>query len=157
MEKDRILDSSHTALAITIAGALLLSSCTLPQIRVLKDPLTPEEHVTLGLAYEKKGEFGPALEQYEEAAKNIPLAFLYMGNVHYQTGNYDDAERCYRMAISKTGDPRAYNNLAWLYYQQGMNLQEALRLAEEAVRREPESKVFRDTLDRVRSGLPASP
>ena len=157
MGKDRKLDPSHRALITTVAAVLLLASCTLPEIRVLNDPLTPEEHITLGLAYEQKGELGPALEQYEEAAKKVPLAFLYMGNVYYQTGKYDDAERSYRRAISATHDARAYNNLAWLYYSQGVRLEEAEGLAEEAVRLAPDSEDFRDTLDKVRSGLPATP
>jgi hypothetical protein len=34
---------------------MLFPNCSLPKIVVLKDPLTPEEHLNLGLAYEKKG------------------------------------------------------------------------------------------------------
>lgn len=157
MEKDRLLDSAHRALILTITAALLLASCTLPRVRVLNDPLTPEEHINLGLAYERRGEFGPALEHYGEAAKTNPLAFLYLGNAYYQTGNYDDAELSYRKAISETGDGRAYNNLAWMYYSLGVRLEEAERLAAEAVRRAPASPDFRDTLDKIRSGLPPVP
>ena len=51
----------------------LLSSCSLPRIIVLEDPLTPEEHINLGVAYEKKGEADNAMKEYKEASKNFLL------------------------------------------------------------------------------------
>ncbi|MFQ6043204.1 MAG: tetratricopeptide repeat protein, partial [Candidatus Poribacteria bacterium] len=44
------------------------------------------------------------------------------------------------------GSPNALNNRAWAYVQQGTNLEEAVKLAKQAVELVPESPVFLDTL-----------
>ncbi|MBP1719310.1 MAG: Tetratricopeptide 2 repeat-containing protein, partial [Deltaproteobacteria bacterium] len=104
-------------LGFLLALSLGMSGCSLPQIIVLKDPLTPEEHLDLGVAYEKKGEFDGAIKEYALAVKKIPLANLYLGNVHFQKGDLGLAEKYYRRAIQKEpAHADAYNNLAWLYY-----------------------------------------
>jgi tetratricopeptide (TPR) repeat protein len=148
MEKNRLLDASRKTLTVLLF-AFLFSSCSLPRIAVLHDPLTPEEHVNLGVSYERKGELDAALAQYEAASKKLPIAYLYMGNVYFQKNDTSHAERSYRKAIEKTGDARAYNNLAWLYYTRDEQLNEAERLSREAVRLSPESPEFKDTLDRI--------
>jgi tetratricopeptide (TPR) repeat protein len=151
MEKNRILDASRKALSALLPGLLLcaLLSCALPKVAVLHDPLTPEEHVNLGVSYEKKGELDAALEQYEAASKKLPVAYLYMGNVYFQKNNADSAERAYKKAIDKANDARAYNNLAWLYYTRDEHLEEAEKLARKAVELNPEAGDFRDTLDKI--------
>jgi tetratricopeptide (TPR) repeat protein len=148
LEKNRILDPFYKA--FLLLGALtFLSYCSLPRIVILEDPLTPEEHINLGVSYERKGELGPALKEYERAAKKLPIAYLYAGNVYFQKKELKDAERSYRQAIKKTGDARAFNNLAWLFYDTGEHLEEAEMLARKAVELEPGSKAFRDTLDQI--------
>ncbi len=42
-------------LRLLIASFLIITGCSMPQIVVLNDPLTAEEHLQLGLSYEKKG------------------------------------------------------------------------------------------------------
>jgi tetratricopeptide (TPR) repeat protein len=130
--------------------ALTLGSCTLPRIAVLHDPLTHEEHVNLGVSYEKRGELEAALKEYEAAAKNMPLAYLYVGNVCFQQKRFEDAQRAYKKAIKKTGSPEAYNNLAWLYYETNADMEEAERLAGKAVDLSPGSEAFKDTLRKIR-------
>jgi len=125
-------------------------SCGMPGIIVLKDPLAPEEHIALGRSYENSGESGPALEQYETAAKKLPVAYIFIGNLHFQKGEYGLAEAAYNKAIKKTGDARAYNNLAWLYYVTDRQMEKAGELAEKAVSLSPDSKDFQDTLDKIR-------
>jgi len=122
----------------------------MPRIIVLRDHLTPEEQIDLGLSYESRGEYSPALEQYNLALKKLPIAFLYIGNLYFQKGEYEKAEAAYNNAIEKTGDPRAYNNLAWLYYTAGREMKEAEELAEKAVSLSPESEDFKDTLNKIR-------
>jgi tetratricopeptide (TPR) repeat protein len=130
--------------------ALTLSCCTLPRIAILHDPLTAEEHVNLGVSYEKRGELDAALEEYKEAAKQLPLAHLYMGNIYFQQKNYVLAERAYQAAIKKTRAAEAYNNLAWLYFMTDTKMDDAEELATEAVRLLPESEGFKDTLQKIR-------
>lgn len=149
MAKNQLLDAYHKTTGLILL-VLFLSSCSLPRIIVLKDPLTPEEHITLGLSYESRGEYSPALEQYDLASKKLPLAFLYIGNLYFQKGEYEKAEVAYNNAIKKTGDPKAYNNLAWLYYTTDRKMKEAEELAEKAVSLSPESEDFQDTLNKIR-------
>lgn len=132
--------------------ALAMSSCSFPRFIILDDPLSPEEHINLGVAYEKKGEFEAAIKEYEVAVRKNPLAYLYLGNVYFQMGNHERAEKNYIRAIEE--DPKnadAYNNLAWLYYVMGKRLDEAERLVIKAIELNPSgSAIYRDTLERIR-------
>ncbi|MFO0752252.1 MAG: tetratricopeptide repeat protein [Thermodesulfovibrionales bacterium] len=129
-----------------------LSSCSsLPRIVILDDPLSPEEHINLGVAYEQKGETEHALAEYQRASKRLPAAYLYMGNIHFRANRSGEAEDCYRKAIREMpGLSDAYNNLAWLYYTKGARLDEAERLALKALELSPSNENYRDTLSRVR-------
>ena len=148
MEENRILDACRTALSVACL-CVFLSGCSLPMIAILHDPLTQEEHINLGVSYEKRGEYDAALEQYAAASSKAPLAHLYMGNVYFQKGDMKEAEKSYRRAIDKTNDARAYNNLAWLYYTTGERLDEAEALARTAVQLSPSSLDFQDTLQKI--------
>jgi len=138
------------------------TSCSLPRIIVLHDPLTPEEHINLGLSYEKKGETEQAVGEYKKAAKDLPTAYLYLGNIYYGKGEYARAEEYYREAIRKDpGLADAYNNLAWLLYTCGRNLEEAEMLARKATELAPSNEIYQDTLAKVeekrkQEALPAS-
>lgn len=131
---------------------LLLCGCALPRIIVLDDPLSPEEHLNLGVAYEKNGEFDYAMKEYHAASKKLPVAYLYIGNIHFRKNEFGEAESYYKKAVRK--DPKnsdAYNNLAWLYYKKGENLDEAEHLAIKAIELNPSRKdVYEDTLKKIR-------
>lgn len=154
MEENRVLDTSHKTLIILYAMllALCLLSCSLPRIIVLEDPLSPEEHLNLGVTYEKKGELDNAISEYKKASKKLPLAYLYMGNVYFQKNEFDEAEIYYKKAIKK--DPAnadAYNNLAWLYFTKRENLDEAEKLALKAIELNPGKKeIYLDTLEKIK-------
>ncbi|MBA4390243.1 MAG: hypothetical protein C0399_04820 [Syntrophus sp. (in: bacteria)] len=111
--------------------------------------MTPEEHINLGIAYERNRELDEALREYMIAVKRLPIAYLYMGNVYVQKDAVGDAERCYNKAINKTKDPRAYNNLAWLYYSEDMKLDIAEKLAGKAVEISPDAQDFKDILEKI--------
>lgn len=131
--------------------SLLVTSCSLPRIIVLDDPLSPEEHINLGVAYEKNGELDNAIKEYKMASKKLPLAYLYLGNVYFQKGELNEAEDYYRKAIKK--DPKnanAHNNLAWLYYTKKENLEEAETLALKALKLSPSNENYQDTLNKIR-------
>jgi tetratricopeptide (TPR) repeat protein len=148
MEKNRLLGARYRALCL-IVFTLFISSCSLPRILVLHDPLTPEEHINLGVAYEGKGELDAALKEYRLASGKLPIAYLYAGNVYFQKKEFPDAEKAYKKAIEKTDDPTACNNLAWLYYVTDGDLQKALDLSRKAVSLAPESTQFKDTRDKI--------
>jgi tetratricopeptide (TPR) repeat protein len=182
MEKDKLLDIAHKETVISeqcIVNSLkikklyllvllatiywlLTTGCSLPRIIVLDDPLTPEEHINLGVAYEKKGELDLAVREYEIASKKLPAAYLYLGNVHMQMNKTEEAERYYKKAIKKQPDlADAYNNLAWLYYNKarcsGLKaedikeiLKEAENLALKAMELNSSNENYKDTLDKIR-------
>lgn len=139
-------------LLFTVYCLLFFVGCAFPRIIVLDDPLSPEEHLNLGVAYEKKGEPDNALQEYKKASKKLPVAYLYIGNVYFQKNEFENAEYYYSKAIKK--DPNnadAYNNLAWLYYTKKENLDEAESLALKAIELNPSKKdIYQDTLEKIR-------
>lgn len=132
-------------------SCLLLFACAFPRIIVLDDPLSPEEHLNLGVTYEKKGELDNALKEYKEASKKLPAAYLYIGNIYFQKDEFDMAESYYKKAISKNPkNADAHNNLAWLYFIETKNLDEAERLALKAIELNPAKKdIYQDTLEKI--------
>jgi tetratricopeptide (TPR) repeat protein len=128
-------------------------ACAFPRIIVLDDPLSPEEHLNLGVAYEKNGELNNAIKEYDRASKKLPVAYLYLGNVYFQKNELEDAEKYYRKAIKKNPDNAdAYNNLAWLYFTKKENLDEAEKLVLKAIELNPAKKViYSDTLEKIKS------
>lgn len=134
---------------------LFLFGCAFPRIIVLDDPLSPEEHLNLGVAYEQNKEYDSALKEYEKASNKLSIAYLYMGNIYFARNEYSAAESYYKKVMDK--DPMnadAYNNLAWLYYTKGENLHEAEDLALKAIELNPEKKdIYRDTLQKIRETM----
>lgn len=129
---------------------LTTASCAFPKIIVLHDPLSPEEHINLGLTYEKRGEIEDAIEEYKKAAKDLPTAYLYLGNIYYGKGEYSVAEGYYRKVIKKKPDlADAYNNLAWMFYRSGTNLKEAEALSQKALELDPSNDNYKDTFKAI--------
>lgn len=143
---------AQTFLYLVLCLSIILSACSLPRIIVVKDPLTPEEHLNLGVAYEQKGEYDNAIAEYRLAAKKLPIAYLYLGNAHFRKNELVEAEEYYKKAIKR--DPKnadAYNNLAWLYYTKREKIDEAENLALRAIELNPSKEnTYRDTLEKIR-------
>jgi tetratricopeptide (TPR) repeat protein len=148
-----LLARCSTLLALcSMLLAICLFGCAFPRIVVLDDPLSPEEHLNLGVAYEQKGELDNALKEYKEASKKIPIAYLYIGNVYFLKSEYKEAEFYYKEAIKKNPqNADAYNNLAWLYFIKRENLDEAEGLVLKAIELNPSKKeIYIDTLEKIR-------
>lgn len=131
-----------------------MSGCSFPKIIVLKDPLTPEEHISLGMAYEQKKEYDLAVKEYEAAAKKLKTARLYLANARFLNHQPDKAEALYREVLRD--DPNcadAYNNLAWVLYTQKRNLPEARALALKATTLNPQNEQYRDTLEKIEAEM----
>ena len=102
-------------------GILTFSSCThIPRIIVLNDPLTAEEHLSLGLSYELRWEYDLAIQEYNKALKKGKKDYrpmFYLGNVYYKEKDYIMAEKYYNNALRidpENGD--VHNNLTWVYF-----------------------------------------
>ncbi len=137
---------------VAVFVLLAFCGCSLPRIIILRDPLTPEEHINLGVAYEKQGEYDNAIKEYKVAARKLPVAYLYLGNAYFQKNDFPEAEKNYKKAIKK--EPQnadVYNNLAWLYYTKKENLDQAEELARKAIELNPAKEdIFTDTLEKIR-------
>ncbi|MBW2565174.1 MAG: tetratricopeptide repeat protein [Deltaproteobacteria bacterium] len=132
---------------------VVIAGCAIPQVVNYDDPLSPEEHLNLGIAYEKDGEFENAIREYKAAARRLPVAYLYLGNVHFQNNELDQAEKYYEKAIKKEShNADVHNNLAWLYYIKEENLDKAENLALRAMELDPLKRdVYMDTLEKIRT------
>jgi tetratricopeptide (TPR) repeat protein len=131
-------DPARRALISALALAGLLSGCGhLPVLIVPLDPLSAEEHVRLGAAYEAQGLRPEAVAQYEDAFKTDPEyapAWMAFGNASFDAGDFKSAERSFRRVLKLSpGHAGAGNNLAMVYLAQGVKLDEAERLAREAL------------------------
>lgn len=137
-----------------VMGAGFAACSDLPHVRVLHDPLTPEEHVTLGLTYEIQGHRELAAREYRTAltreAGYVP-ALIGLGNVAFAEGEFEESETYYQQALAASPEhPGANNNLAMLYLVKGTDLDEAERLALRALaQRGPLKPYVLDTLAHV--------
>jgi len=135
----------------------------MPRIIVLEDPLTAEEHLELGVAYERSGEYDLAIREYERALRKDRESFqarVNLGNVRLAKKEYGKAREEYREALRiRPGDPEATNNLAWAAILSGEEREEAAAGMEAVLSREENrTATLLDTLGvlRMRMGQPAA-
>jgi tetratricopeptide (TPR) repeat protein len=121
---------------LVLAAALLggLQACSgFPRLVVLHDPLTPEEHVSLGTSYLQQGLTEKAEEEFRTALAREPRniqALVSLGNLSFERGKLEEAEEFYRRVLDEMpGHPGASNNLAMVYVARGDRLDEAERMA----------------------------
>jgi Tfp pilus assembly protein PilF len=140
--------------ALALAVVVGLTGCA--HLVLLRDPLTANEHVDLGVAYESGGELDLAAKEYRKALRldsHQVRARVNLGNLEAAAGRWGNAEKCYRRALSDSPtDGDAMNNLAVALLRQGRQLEEARSLAERAVAAGGErDSVYRATLTEVNS------
>jgi tetratricopeptide (TPR) repeat protein len=96
---DRIKHNVKVLLFLISALPILISGCSFPKIIILKDPLTPEEHLNLGVAYERR-EFDQAIREYQAAAKNFPSLFSTSKRL-FSKNDWDQAEIYFKKRLKK--------------------------------------------------------
>lgn len=115
------------------------------------DPNYLPAYSALGSLYINTKQEDRAIAEYQKIIARRPenaTPYTLIGMLEDQRKNYDAAEMNYRKALEK--DPNAIiaaNNLAWLYAVTGRgNLDEAVRLAQGVVQKNPNIAGFIDTL-----------
>jgi Tfp pilus assembly protein PilF len=139
---------------LVVLCIFFLTSCTMPkipQIIVIDDPLTAEQHNDLGVAYEEKGDFALAEKEYEKAIKKNRewvIPYLNLGHLYYRQDKLDQAERALREGLRVKGDhPDLLNNLAWVLMEKGQ-LKDAKALIDKAIAIEDKEE-YRDTRQEI--------
>ncbi|MCM0755580.1 tetratricopeptide repeat protein [Desulfovibrio aminophilus] len=146
------MDHALKTLAFLLLTAFL-AGCSLPQVTIHEDPLSPAEHLTLGLAALQRGDPARAADECEDAGDE-PGALTCRADALYLQGDKDRAEKIYRKALKRNpDDATALNNLAWLLFEADRNLDEAEKLAARAVSLAPKERAadYADTLNRIRT------
>ncbi len=143
----------QAALVAGLMGALQACS-SLPRIVILHDPLTPQEHVTLGETYQAQDKTELAVREFEAALRgqqDYAPALVALGNLSFEAGRLQQAEDYYRRVLDAAPDhPAAGNNLAMVYLTRGERLDEAERLARGATAQEDPLRPYAlDTLARI--------
>ena len=141
-------------LPLIVLCIFFLASCTMPkipQIIVIDDPLTAEQHNDLGVAYEQKGDFDLAGKEFEKAIKinkDWVIPYLNLGHLYYRQGKLDQAETTLREGLRLKGNhPDLLNNLAWVLMEKGQ-LSDAITLIDKAIAIENKEE-YQDTLQEI--------
>lgn len=145
------------ALLLLVAGGM--AGCgRVPRIIVLSDPLSAKEHLELGVAYERAGEWELAAREYERALRKdrrLVQARINLGNVRVAKREYREAMEEYREALAlQPGHPEASNNLAWAAILSGTGLEDAAaRMEAILAKEEHRTPALLDTLGVLRKRL----
>jgi predicted Zn-dependent protease len=123
---------------------------TLLEDRAAKQPQNREYVVGLADLYADQKRTADAVRVLEQARKTFGddhTLTMRMANAYEAAGQLDDAERELRTLVS--ADPLnadALNSLSYMFADRGLRLEEAIELAERAVKIEPENPAYLDTL-----------
>ncbi|HSS20840.1 MAG TPA: tetratricopeptide repeat protein [Pyrinomonadaceae bacterium] len=115
------------------------------------DPNYLAAYSALGALFINTNQQDRAIAEYQKILERRPdnaTAYTLIGMLNDSRQNYDEAADNYRKALSKDQNAViAANNLAWLYAVNGKgNLDEAVRLAQGVVQKNPGIPGFVDTL-----------
>jgi tetratricopeptide (TPR) repeat protein/TolB-like protein len=112
-----------------------------------------ENHHALGWVFFRTGRFHEAAQAFRRETELQPdnaWAFQRLGTALQLAGDLDGAAASYREAIRVAPAPRAWANLAAVYYAQGKTA-DAVRSYQEAARLEPQSGTIRRSLGDARA------
>jgi len=122
------------------------------QASATSDKPTPDLLVSLAQVHEQSGKLNDAEKQYQHALRlnaNYLPALLGYARLEDRRGNFDDATKLYQKAIAThPKDATSYNDLG-LSYQKRKMLTESAKMLRQAVRLEPQAKLYRNNLASV--------
>jgi tetratricopeptide (TPR) repeat protein len=88
------------------------------------NPREPNLHDSLGLIYQRTGQYAEAVESYQRALSLKPdfeLAVIHLGNTYFQLGRYREAIGQYRRYVEIVPLPadraRGVESLGWVYWK----------------------------------------
>lgn len=117
---------------------------------VAKEPKAGDLLFRLGEAYRRKGDINKAIDVFRRASQANPndvTSLLQLGLLMEGTGHRDQAKPIYEQILRiDPSHPVALNNLAFAKAEEGVDLDEALRLAQKARQAMPNSPDIADTL-----------
>jgi tetratricopeptide (TPR) repeat protein len=117
---------------------------------VTTDPRFSTAYAMLAQLYMKHQRLDAARAEFEGMAKRDPRAVgprTMVGLILETQGKRDEARRWYEATVAEMSNaPLAANNLAFIYAEEGTNLDVALQLASNAKQQLPDSAVVDDTL-----------
>lgn len=120
------------------------------QIANQLSPNEPNFTDTLGWAYYKLGNVPRAIEMFEKAVALDPKladAHFHLATAYYDLKVHEKAIHHFRIAVERDpGNAFALNNLAYLFAERNLHLEEGLDLVRRALKLEPENAAFLDTL-----------
>lgn len=114
------------------------------------DPKLVPAYLQMGNLYQQKGDIVPAIQTFEKCltlAPKLAVVHAILGNLYLKQKNEEMAGKHYEQALALDPDlPSVANNLAWMYANEGKNLDVALGLAQKAKQLQPDSPATTDTL-----------
>lgn len=122
--------------------------------RVKEMPDDRDIHTSLGDLYRSTSRFAEAEASYNAAIALTPEArdrdwflFFARGMMRERLGNWDAAELDLQRARKMSGDaPSVLNYLGYSWIDQGIHLDEGLKIIQQAVKKEPDNGAYVDSL-----------
>lgn len=115
-----------------------------------RHPKSADLYVRVASAYRAKGDTAKAIANLQTAiqlAPREPVASMLLASIMEGSGDKLEAISLYRRALAVQPDNLStMNNLAFLIADAGGNLDEALKMSQQAVKRAPDEPDFADTL-----------
>jgi tetratricopeptide (TPR) repeat protein len=143
--------SAHLMLGSSYVRQKRLPEATPEFERALQlDPRLASAHLALGSVLQQEGQIDGAISRYRKALEiqpRQPAVQVMLGNLLLDKGDMNSARKYYEDAWAAAPNfGIAAGNLAWIYAEQGTNLDVALNLAQKARQLSPELDGVADTL-----------
>ncbi len=149
---DAALIREQLAISAAMSGKFDLAVVQFQKV-IASDPKTVANYVRLGAIFDMKGDAPQAIQMFQQAhdlAPNDLGPALTLAQALAKAGRRADANTVFQNILRvHPNDPTALNNTAYFLCDNGGNLDEALRLAQSAVQKQPDDPAFADTLGYV--------